>query len=117
MNLCESANIGLYLLEGRAEVSDLKVRIISDQVVPVLTPVIFAGNKLPHVRVEREGKIAEFGTIQCGYKKASGFHQGKERDVMILERCSVTELHVAGAKEVKVTEDELIVASTVGRHT
>lgn len=35
-------NIWIYLLEGREEVKDLKKKIKKGQVVPILTPVIFA---------------------------------------------------------------------------
>ncbi len=35
-------NVWIYLLEGREEVTNLKMKISEEQVSPVLTPVIFA---------------------------------------------------------------------------
>lgn len=42
MDCILDTNIWIYLLEGRAEINDLKIKIKNQQVSPVLTPVIFA---------------------------------------------------------------------------
>ena len=42
MDYIFDTNIWIYLLEGREEISDLKIKIRDQQVSPVLTPVIFA---------------------------------------------------------------------------
>jgi len=42
MNYIFDTNIWIYLLEGREEISNLKMKISKKQISPVLTPVIFA---------------------------------------------------------------------------
>ena len=42
MDYIFDTNIWIYILEGKEEVNDLKIKIKNRQVVPILTPVVFA---------------------------------------------------------------------------
>jgi predicted nucleic acid-binding protein len=42
MDYIFDTNIWIYILEGKEEVNDLKIKVKKGQVVPILTPVVFA---------------------------------------------------------------------------